>query len=44
VHRTTSGKVQRRSMLAAFMANGVDGLVAEAIDPAVQRVRASAGA
>jgi acyl-CoA synthetase (AMP-forming)/AMP-acid ligase II len=41
VHRTTSGKVQRRSMLAAFMANGVDGLVCEAIDPAVQRVRAS---
>jgi acyl-CoA synthetase (AMP-forming)/AMP-acid ligase II len=44
IHRTTSGKVQRRSMLAAFMANGVEGLVAEAIDPAVQRVRASAGA
>jgi acyl-CoA synthetase (AMP-forming)/AMP-acid ligase II len=44
VHRTTSGKVQRRSMLAAFMANAVDGLVAEAIDPAVQRVRAGAGA
>jgi acyl-CoA synthetase (AMP-forming)/AMP-acid ligase II len=44
VHRTTSGKVQRRSMLAAFMANGVEGLVSEAIDPAVQRVRASAGA
>ena len=43
IHRTTSGKVQRRSMLAAFMADGVDGLVAEAIDPAVQRVRASAG-
>jgi acyl-CoA synthetase (AMP-forming)/AMP-acid ligase II len=43
VHRTTSGKVQRRSMLAAFMANGVDGLVCEAIDPAVQRVRASGG-
>jgi acyl-CoA synthetase (AMP-forming)/AMP-acid ligase II len=43
VHRTTSGKVQRRSMLAAFLANGVDGLVCEAIDPAVQRVRASAG-
>ena len=42
VHRTTSGKVQRRSMLAAFMANAVDGLVAEAIDPAVQRVRAGA--
>ena len=35
IHRTTSGKVQRRSMLAAFLANGVDGLVAEAIDPAV---------
>jgi acyl-CoA synthetase (AMP-forming)/AMP-acid ligase II len=44
VHRTTSGKVQRRSMLATFMANGVEGLVSEAIDPAVQRVRASAGA
>jgi acyl-CoA synthetase (AMP-forming)/AMP-acid ligase II len=44
IHRTTSGKVQRRSMLAAFMANRVDGVVAEAIDPAVQRVRAGAGA
>jgi acyl-CoA synthetase (AMP-forming)/AMP-acid ligase II len=44
IHRTTSGKVQRRSMLAAFMANAVDGVVAEAIDPAVQRVRAAAGA
>ena len=33
-----------RSMLAAFMANGVEGLVSEAIDPAVQRVRASAAA
>lgn len=43
VHRTTSGKVQRRSMLAAFMTDSVEGLVAEAIDPAVQRVRASAG-
>jgi hypothetical protein len=31
-------------MLAAFMANSVEGLVAEAIDPAVQRVRASTGA
>ncbi len=44
IHRTTSGKVQRRSMLAAFMAGGVDGVVCEAIDPAVQRVRAAAGA
>jgi acyl-CoA synthetase (AMP-forming)/AMP-acid ligase II len=44
IHRTTSGKVQRRSMLAAFMADGIEGLVSEAIDPAVQRVRASAGA
>ena len=43
IHRTTSGKVQRRSMLASFLANGVEGLVAEAIDPAVQRVRAGAG-
>jgi acyl-CoA synthetase (AMP-forming)/AMP-acid ligase II len=43
IHRTTSGKVQRRSMLAAFLAGSVDGLVAEAIDPAVQRVRAGAG-
>jgi hypothetical protein len=42
VHRTTSGKVQRRSMLAAFMADSVDGVVFEAIDPAVSRVRASA--
>jgi acyl-CoA synthetase (AMP-forming)/AMP-acid ligase II len=40
VHRTTSGKVQRRSMLAAFMADGVEGVVSESIDPAVQRVRA----
>jgi acyl-CoA synthetase (AMP-forming)/AMP-acid ligase II len=40
IHRTTSGKVQRRSMLAAFMADDVEGLVCEAIDPAVQRVRA----
>jgi hypothetical protein len=27
-------------MLAAFMADDVEGLVCEAIDPAVQRVRA----
>jgi acyl-CoA synthetase (AMP-forming)/AMP-acid ligase II len=40
VHRTTSGKVQRRSMLAAFMASAIEGVLSEAIDPAVQRVRA----
>jgi hypothetical protein len=43
VHRTTSGKVQRMSMRAAFMADGVDGLLHEIIDPAVQQVRAGGG-
>ncbi|TSE01536.1 fatty acyl-AMP ligase [Skermania sp. ID1734] len=38
VHRTTSGKVQRRSMLAAFLANELDCLHEE-IDPIVQRLR-----
>jgi acyl-CoA synthetase (AMP-forming)/AMP-acid ligase II len=42
VHRTTSGKVQRRSMRASFLANRVEGLLHEAVDPAVQRLRASA--
>jgi hypothetical protein len=39
VHRTTSGKVQRRSMLAAFLGNTIEGVLHEDIDPAVQRVR-----
>jgi hypothetical protein len=39
VHRTTSGKVQRRSMHAAFLDNGLDALLHEDIDPAVQRLR-----
>lgn len=42
VHRTTSGKVQRRSMLASFLDNTVDALLHEDIDPAVQRLRRSA--
>jgi acyl-CoA synthetase (AMP-forming)/AMP-acid ligase II len=39
VHRTTSGKVQRRSMHAAFLNNDLDALLHEDIDPAVQRLR-----
>ena len=39
VHRTTSGKVQRRSMHAAFLTNGLDALLHEDIDPAVQLLR-----
>jgi hypothetical protein len=39
VHRTTSGKVQRRSMLASFMDSSLDALLHEDIDPAVQRLR-----
>jgi acyl-CoA synthetase (AMP-forming)/AMP-acid ligase II len=41
VHRTTSGKVQRRSMRASFLANEVDRLLHEVVDPAVQRLRAA---
>jgi hypothetical protein len=39
VHRTTSGKVQRRSMHAAFLNNDLDALLHEDIDPAVQLLR-----
>ncbi|MBV6757500.1 fatty acyl-AMP ligase [Rhodococcus opacus] len=39
VHRTTSGKVQRRSMRASFLRSRVDAVLHEDIDPAVQRLR-----
>ncbi|QHE69699.1 putative non-ribosomal peptide synthetase [Rhodococcus sp. WAY2] len=39
VHRTTSGKVQRRSMRASFLENRVDAVLHEEIDPAVQGLR-----
>lgn len=42
VHLTTSGKVRRGSMRASFLANRVEGLLHEAVDPAVQRLRATA--
>ncbi|TQC47430.1 fatty acyl-AMP ligase [Rhodococcus sp. WS4] len=42
VHRTTSGKVQRRSMRASFIDSRVDAVLHEEIDPAVQRLRTSA--
>jgi acyl-CoA synthetase (AMP-forming)/AMP-acid ligase II len=42
VHRTTSGKVQRRSMLAAFLTGEVDAVLHELIDPAVQELRGGA--
>jgi acyl-CoA synthetase (AMP-forming)/AMP-acid ligase II len=41
VHRTTSGKVQRRSMRAAFLSNTLDALLHEDIDPAVQLLRST---
>jgi acyl-CoA synthetase (AMP-forming)/AMP-acid ligase II len=44
VHRTTSGKVQRMSMRASFLANRVESLLHEVVDPAVQRLRATAEA
>ncbi|NMN96779.1 fatty acyl-AMP ligase [Antrihabitans stalactiti] len=40
IHRTTSGKVQRRSMKAAFLARALDGVLYEAIDPVVENLRA----
>ncbi|AWK75588.1 AMP-binding protein [Rhodococcus oxybenzonivorans] len=42
VHRTTSGKVQRRSMRASFLENRVDAVLHEEIDPAVQGLRRTA--
>jgi len=42
VHRTTSGKVQRRSMRASFLQSRVDAVLHEEIDPAVQRLRTTA--
>ncbi|MCQ4118498.1 fatty acyl-AMP ligase [Rhodococcus tibetensis] len=39
VHRTTSGKVQRRSMRASFLQDRVDAVLHEEIDPAVQELR-----
>jgi acyl-CoA synthetase (AMP-forming)/AMP-acid ligase II len=42
VHRTTSGKVQRRSMRTSFLAGRVEALLHEAVEPAVQRLRANA--
>ena len=36
VHRTTSGKVQRRSMHAAFLDGSIEGVLHEDIDPAVR--------
>ncbi|MBJ8345780.1 fatty acyl-AMP ligase [Antrihabitans sp. YC2-6] len=39
VHRTTSGKVQRRSMHASFLADRVDAVLHEEIDPVVARMR-----
>lgn len=39
VHRTTSGKVQRRSMRASFLRSRIDAVLHEDIDPAVQRLR-----
>ena len=35
VHRTTSGKVQRRSMHASFLDGSIEGVLHEDIDPAV---------
>jgi len=42
VHRTTSGKVQRASMLASFLDNTIDGLLHADVDPVVERVRTAA--
>lgn len=40
VHRTTSGKVQRRSMRKSFLENRISALH-ECVDPSVQRLRAA---
>jgi hypothetical protein len=39
IHRTTSGKVQRRSMHAAFLDGSIEGVLHEDIDPAVRGLR-----
>ncbi|MEU6582448.1 fatty acyl-AMP ligase [Nocardia sp. NPDC046763] len=39
VHRTTSGKVQRGSMRAAFFDNTIGSVLHEQIEPSVQRMR-----
>jgi acyl-CoA synthetase (AMP-forming)/AMP-acid ligase II len=39
IHKTTSGKVQRRSMKAGFLARSLDGVLYEAIDLAVENLR-----
>jgi acyl-CoA synthetase (AMP-forming)/AMP-acid ligase II len=43
VHRTTSGKVQRRSMHAAFLDGSIEGVLHEDIDPALRGIRSAAG-
>ncbi|MET4610482.1 hypothetical protein ABIC28_001460 [Rhodococcus sp. PvR044] len=42
VHRTTSGKVQRRSMRTSFLENRIHPLLHEDIATTVQRLRGSA--
>ncbi|MFE2998120.1 fatty acyl-AMP ligase [Nocardia sp. NPDC059246] len=42
VHRTTSGKVQRSSMRAAFFDNTIDAVLHEQVEPSVQQLRARA--
>jgi acyl-CoA synthetase (AMP-forming)/AMP-acid ligase II len=43
VHRTTSGKVQRRSMHAAFLDASIEGVLQEDIDPALRGLRSATG-
>lgn len=43
VHRTTSGKVQRRSMHASFLDGSIEGVLHEDIEPAVRPLRTGAG-
>jgi acyl-CoA synthetase (AMP-forming)/AMP-acid ligase II len=40
VHLTTSGKVQRQSMRAAFLENRLEALVHEDVDPTINQLRA----
>jgi acyl-CoA synthetase (AMP-forming)/AMP-acid ligase II len=42
IHRTTSGKVQRRSMHASFLDGSIEGVLHEDIDPALHGVRTPA--
>jgi acyl-CoA synthetase (AMP-forming)/AMP-acid ligase II/acyl carrier protein len=42
IHRTTSGKVQRRSMNAAFLNHTIDAVLHEDVEPAVQCLRLGA--